>query len=1137
MLPSVSQHHGWQQVPVSGLIGVTSLNHVGPSIYLFSFHPTERGEMPVSLLVDDGSGVVQQDSYGNGYIVADDNGNFDITGLYAAQCPTATAPIYMLALGGNIGYGLNPSYAGVSAFPVACSQLPNTNFVTVNELTTIAAAYAFSSLHFRHRDDEFFAPDTSEDTLNYMFAVANDYVNGLYGSTNSTTSDGGTVPVSTLNSLADILTTCTQAPNAGCQTLFSTVAGLANSSSSLAAANQPTDTFMASVQMAQNPTNYVAGIYGLLTNSVATGTPTYTPFLSTQPTDWTLPISYATTPTVSVNVVSSSENPSSYGDAVTLTAQAVLTYPAGTFPPGSPTGDMCFYNGSTLLGCSLPSSWQRDINVMILYATLQTSTLPAGTDEIMAVYVDNGVSTSSTAFAQTVNQATAVVTMTPSSNPIASGAYLTLTVSVAPSNASSGGRAPSGTVTIYDGTDGIPLASPTLSGGTGTATFSTASLAGGQYSLYAVYSGDPNYAAGALSTALIETITTTSTAEQGSAYGGQQPVSGAHVYLYAANTTGYGGNGISPINCPATNCNSSISLLNSSVVGPNGGVDSNGNYYVVTGVDGSFNITGDYTCTAGQQVYAYAIGGDPGYSGVNNAAGFLAILGNCPSSGTFAGTGLYIWMNEVSTVAAAYAMSGFASDATHVSSSGTALAKIGIQNAFANAANLASLRYGTVLTTTPSGNGTVPQAAIETLANILASCVNSDGSTGSGTTCGTLFSNATSNGTISGTQPTDTATAAIHIAHNPVANVTALYTLPTANPPFPPGQLTQPNDYTLNIVFGTGSSGGCTSICNPSGPPNGVAIDGSGNVWATNYSESVVTEFSSAGATIASVANASNSDPAGVAIDQSGNAWVVSSPYLGGQSSLQVFSSNGTTISTVGTTRTGGLDSPTSVALDVAGNAWVSNNAVINNNEGSVSAFTSMLFGFRNPVLTTLYEANGIATDSSDYIWVSASNNVVKLSSAGVPVFSTTVTSSPGGLYSIAMDGLGDAWMPNAKTNSVMEVSSTGAILSPSGGYTGGGLNVPTCVSIDGAGNVWVASAGNFGSNSSSITELSNSGTTLSGNGYVSAHAGLGQIAIDGSGNAWLPGEGIVVEYIGIAAPVVTPLATAVVTSKLGTRP
>ena len=36
------------------------------------------------------------------------------------------------------------------------------------------------------------------------------------------------------------------------------------------------------------------------------------------------------------------------------------------------------------------------------------------------------------------------------------------------------------------------------------------------------------------------------TALHGSVHGGQNPIAGAHVYLYAINTTGYGGPGIAP---------------------------------------------------------------------------------------------------------------------------------------------------------------------------------------------------------------------------------------------------------------------------------------------------------------------------------------------------------------------------------------------------------------------------------------------------------------------------------------------------------------------------------------------------------------------------------------------------------------
>ena len=284
----------------------------------------------------------------------------------------------------------------------------------------------------------------------------------------------------------------------------------------------------------------------------------------------------------------------------------------------------------------------------------------------------------------------------------------------------------------------------------------------------------------------------TGLAISGSVHGGQNPIVGAHVYLLAANTTGYG--------------NASLSLLTSGTgrtLDSSGGA-TNGFYYVTTvGPSGTFSITGDYSCTAGQQVYLYALGGDPGLgTGTNPAAGLLAALGNCPGGTSAFATGTpFVVINEVSTVAAAYAMAGFATDAVHVSSSGTAAAKLGIANAFINAEILQTSGVANAFppssTTYYGGGGSVPQTTVNTLGNILAACVNSNGT---GSACTTLFANAESGGT-TGNLPADTATAAINIAHNPVAAVTALYGLPSATAPFGPALTAQPNDFTVSIYY------------------------------------------------------------------------------------------------------------------------------------------------------------------------------------------------------------------------------------------------------------------------------------------------------------------------------------------------
>jgi hypothetical protein len=137
----------------------------------------------------------------------------------------------------------------------------------------------------------------------------------------------------------------------------------------------------------------------------------------------------------------------------------------------------------------------------------------------------------------------------------------------------------------------------------------------------------------------------------------------------------------------------------------------------------------------------------------------------------------------------------------------------------------------------------------------------------------------------------------------------------------------------------------------------------------------------------------------------------------------------------------------------------------------------------------------------------------------------------------VAIDSSGNAWIANYNTG-VTKLSSNGAPLSPSTGFTGGGLDGSTAIAIDGSGNAWVTNTGN-----ATVTELSNTGASISpSTGYTGGVEFFPfSIAIDGSGNVWTVnsghGKGQVREFIGAATPVVTPLATGVMNHSLGTRP
>ena len=119
-------------------------------------------------------------------------------------------------------------------------------------------------------------------------------------------------------------------------------------------------------------------------------------------------------------------------------------------------------------------------------------------------------------------------------------------------------------------------------------------------------------------------------------------------------------------------------------------------------------------------------------------------------------------------------------------------------------------------------------------------------------------------------------------------------------------------------------------------------------------------------------------------------------------------------------------------------------------------------------------------------------------------------------------------WIANYYGNSVSELTSSGTDLSK-GGYTGGGVDHPQGIAIDGAGNVWVA---NY--RSSYLTELAGASAATPG-AFLSPSSGLGgdanlleayAIAVDASGNLWISnfGSNILTQFVGLASPVRTPL-------------
>jgi hypothetical protein len=189
--------------------------------------------------------------------------------------------------------------------------------------------------------------------------------------------------------------------------------------------------------------------------------------------------------------VSSSPNPSVFGQSVTFTATVSAGGPTSSVPEGTVT----FKDGANVLGTGT-------VDISTHQATFTTTALAVGGHSITAQYSGdtNFTAGTSAALTQTVNKANTGTSVASSLNPSVFGQSVTFTATVTVT--APGAGTPTGTVTFKDGA--ATLGTGALDA-TGHATFTTSALAGGSHSITAVYGGDANFNT-STSAALAQTV-------------------------------------------------------------------------------------------------------------------------------------------------------------------------------------------------------------------------------------------------------------------------------------------------------------------------------------------------------------------------------------------------------------------------------------------------------------------------------------------------------------------------------------------------------------------------------------------------------------------------------------------------------
>jgi hypothetical protein len=764
----------------------------------------------------------------------------------------------------------------------------------------------------------------------------------------------------------------------------------------------------------------------------------------------------------------------------------------------------------------------------------------------------------------------------------------------------------------------------------------------------------------------------------GSVKSGNLPIDGATVQLYAAGKTGYGAGATALSTTPST---------------------------ITTNAAGGFSLNSP-TCPSapGDQLYLVATGGSTSGGSSETNIALMVTLGTCSELASVTS----VTINEVTTTASAYALSGFAapngsgrgivvgapapsSSCTETQIGNSTCNYIGLVNAFRTVNNLVNTTSGTPLTVTefysgsdpnnlngwsssygdPSGacpganclspnnpvpsdpisgmpyqadtyqalnTSLVPFQRLNTLGNVLASCVEEQGN------CAGL--STLTNGAA------DTLQAALYIAQHPgawnppggnpngklynqIATPAVIFTPPYGDGTSKTTLTAEPNDWTLAISFTGAGLGVNPQVDSTDSLTNQqLAIDAYGNVWVT----------------AAPVAQANSGFAYGMVagFDPLGEALTPATSLVGGvvnadpNTYYSTFGGFGPNVSDSGNGNGNpglglfGQDDWFAIDTSSSPRFWVANTGQDNGSfdPGGVKLIesSSAAPGAANNIALGSYSSNvddgQIVFDQSKDLWQpGGSGFVFDYGTSGSSSSEITVQgpSIPNEFCNMLFDSQQTIWVDDCGDGAGGQVTAvypgtitpnTNVSVNASGNYTGAftssltsntlvagsGGTVYACsanqtgylkfnvtqnpsapfgsfavhnnrcgifLTADGAGNIWSYSDNGVYNGLPGLDEVTGGGSQLSPDaGFTanstdevsttgisafnrSAYGDAGGISVDGSGNLWFlnavagaPSGGVgspvsnaLVEFIGIAAPTVTPTALATQNGVQATMP
>jgi kumamolisin len=331
----------------------------------------------------------------------------------------------------------------------------------------------------------------------------------------------------------------------------------------------------------------------------------------------------------------------------------------------------------------------------------------------------------------------------------------------------------------------------------------------------------------------------------------------------------------------------------------------------------------------------------------------------------------------------------------------------------------------------------------------------------------------------------------------------------------PPVALIVTNPLAISTLAGlagnAGTADGTGSAARFNGPCD-LAVDSAGNLLVADTNNDAIRKITSAGVvtTLAGQAGVSGStdgtgsaarfnSPTGITVDGSGNVYVADTnnhtirKITPAGVVSTVAGQAGTAGAADGTGSAAAFNFPSDVAVDGSGNVYVAdtNNHAIRKitSAGAVSTFAGSLgiAGSANGTgaAARFSSPEGVAVDSTGTLYVADTDNqtIRKISPAGVVSTVAGLAGTSGSAdgadssarfqypSDLALDGTGNLYVADTDNHVLRKVTSTGltatvaGLAGTSGSADGAGTAArfyyPTGVTVDGAGNVYVADTSN----------------------------------------------------------------------------